>query len=144
MDEDPYSPRPVAGWYGIAAIGSLLFMLLGCAVYVMHVYTDPATLPLDQRAMFEAEPQWVTAAMGIGSLAGVAGAVLLLLRRKAAATLMLVSLVFVLIWFAGLFAVPRLRDVLSTSDIAVSVVVVALSWTIYWFARHSRQRGWLR
>ena len=26
----------------------------------------------------------------------------------------------------------------------VSVVVVALSWTIFWFARHSRQRGWLR
>ena len=85
----------------------------------MHVYTDPATLPLDQRAMFEAEPMWVTTAMGVASLAGVAGAVMLLLRRKAAVPLMIVSLICVLLWFAGLFAAPSLRDVLSTDDIAV-------------------------
>ena len=144
MDDDHYAPRPVAGWYSAAAVASLLFMLLGCAVYVMHAYTDPATLPLDQRAMFEAEPQWVTAAMGLGSLAAAAGAVMLLLRRKAAVPLMLVSLIVILVWFAGLFAVARLRDVLSTNDIAVSVLVAALTWTIFWFARHSRQRGWLR
>ena len=38
----------VASWYWIGATASLLFMLLGCAVYAMHLYTDPATLPLDQ------------------------------------------------------------------------------------------------
>src|SRR4051794_16563526 len=142
--DDHYAPRPIARWYWAGAVASLLFMLLGCAVYGMHVYTDPATLPLDQRAMFEAEPMWVTTAMGVASLAGVAGAVTLLLRRKAAVPLMIVSLICVLVWFAGLFAAPGLRDVLSTDDIAVAVVVVALTWTIFWFARHSRQRGWLR
>jgi hypothetical protein len=40
--------------------------------------------------------------------------------------------------------VPRLRDALGTDDIAVAVVVAVITWTIYWFARHSRQRGWLR
>lgn len=142
--DDRYAPQPIARWYMLGAVASLLFMVLGCAVFAMHIYTDPTTLPLDQRAMFEAEPQWVTAAMGIASLAGVAGAVMLLLRRKAAEPLTLASLIFALLWFAGLFATPRLRDVLSTNDIAVSVVVVALGWTIFWFARHSRQRGWLR
>ena len=141
--DDSYAPQPVARWYMIAAIASLLFMLLGCAVYVMHVYTDPASLPLDQRAMFEAEPRWVTTVMGLASLVGVAGAIMLLLRRRAAVPLTLVSLIGVVVWFAGLFATPRLRDVLGTSDIAVSVVVVALSWTIFWFARHSSQKKWL-
>jgi magnesium-transporting ATPase (P-type) len=143
MDE-PYSPRPIGRWYMIAAVASLLFMLVGCVVYAMHIYTDPSTLPLDQRAMFEAEPQWVTTAMGIASLVGVAGAIMLLLRRKAAVPLTLVSLICVLVWFAGLFAAPRLRDILSTNDIAASILVVVLSWTIFWFARQSRQRGWLR
>ena len=84
---------------------------------------------------------------GIGNrlrLVGVVGAVMLLLRRKAAVPLTLLSLICAAVWFAGLFAAPRLRDLLSTNDIAVSVVVVALSWTIFWFARHSRMRGWLR
>jgi hypothetical protein len=43
-----------------------------------------------------------------------------------------------------MFATPAFRDLLSTDEIAVLVVVIAISWTIYWFARHSRQRGWLR
>src|SRR3954470_15289541 len=111
MDER-YAPRPVAAWYWIGAAASLLFMLIGCAVYGMHAYTDPATLPLDQRAMFEAEPKWVTTMLGVASILGTAGAILLLLRRRPAVPLLLASLIVALIWFAGLFITPRLRDLL--------------------------------
>ena len=69
---------------------------------------------------------------------------MLVLRRKAAIPAMLVSLAATAVWFVGLFAAPRFRDLLSTEQIAVAIVVVAIVWTIYWFARHSRQRGWLR
>jgi hypothetical protein len=33
---------------------------------------------------------------------------------------------------------------MSANDLLVAIVVTALTWTIYWFGRHSRQRGWLR
>ena len=59
---DEFAPRPIAGWYLPAAIASLLFMGLGCVIYLAHVLGDRATMPLDQRAAFEAEPMWVTAA----------------------------------------------------------------------------------
>ncbi len=143
MDER-YAPQPVAAWYWIGAAASLLFMLIGCAVYGMHAYTDPAMLPLDQRAMFEAEPRWVTIALGIASVVGTAGAIMLLLRRKAAVPLLLTSLIVAVVWLVGLMTARKLRDLLSTNEIAVIFVSVALVWTIFWFARHSRQRGWLR
>ena len=143
MDER-YAAQPLAGWYWAGAIASLVFMLVGCLVYAMHVYTDPATLPLDQRTMFEAEPAWVTMMLGVASIVGTAGAVLLLLRRRAAVPLLLVSLILAGIWWVGLMTATTLRDLLSTTEIAVLVVTVGLAWTIYWFARHSRQRGWLR
>jgi hypothetical protein len=136
--------RPVAGWYMFAAIASLLFMMLGCVGLVIHVTTDPAALPLDQRALFEAEPKWVLAAAAVGFLAGAAGALMLVLRRKVAERELLISLIAMLVWAAGMFATPRFRDLLSTEQIAVLIVVIALDWTIFWFARHSRQRGWLR
>src|SRR4051812_22138814 len=142
--DDRFTPRPVARWFTLAALGSLLFMLLGCAVYGMHIYTDPATLPLDQRAMFEAEPAWVTSLLGVAAILGTVGAILLLLRRRPAVPLLLVSLIVAVAWGVGLVAAPRLRDLLSTNDIAAVIIALALSWTIYWFARHSRQRGWLR
>jgi len=128
----------------IAAIASLLFMMLGCVGLIMHVMTDPAALPLDQRALFEAEPKWVLAASAVGFLAGAAGALMLVLRRKVAERELFISLIAMLVWAVGMFATPRFRDLLSTEQIAVLIVVIALDWTIFWFARHSRQRGWLR
>jgi hypothetical protein len=143
MDER-FTRRPVAGWFIVGALASLLVMALGCVGLVMHVTADPARLPLDQRALFEAEPQWVLAASAVGFVAGLAGSILLLLRRRLAERVLLLSLAGMLVWFAGMFATPRFRDLLSTDQIAVLVAVLALTWTIYWFARHSRQRRWLR
>jgi len=144
MSDDRFSPRPVAGWYMPAAIASLLFMLLGCVTYVIHVTADPASLPLDQRTVYEAEPLWVTAAYAVAVWAGLLGAVLLVIRRKLAQPLLLVSLAAVLGWLAGLVLVPALRETISANDLAVAIVVAAITWTIFWFARHSSQRGWLR
>ena len=143
MDER-YAPQPVTRWYLIAAIVSLLLMILPAVGALIHLTTDPATLPLDERAQFEAEPLWMVAAFGLTGLAGAIGALMLVLRRRAAEPLLFVSLIGIAIWFGGLFINTRLRELLSVDQIAVAAVVVAVVWTIYWFARHSGQRGWLR
>jgi hypothetical protein len=143
MDEH-YAPQPVAGWYMPAAIASLLFMALGCVAYLMQVLADPTQMPLDQRAAHDALPTWVTAAQAVAVWIGVAGALMLVLRKKLAEPLLLVSLVAVLVWLAGLMLTTGVRDNMSANDWLVPIVVVLLTWTIYWFARHSRQREWLR
>jgi hypothetical protein len=143
MDEH-YAPRPVAGWYMVAAVVALVVMVLPLVGALIHLTTDPATLPLDERAQFEAEPIWMVAMFGLTGLAGVIGGLMLVLRRRPAEPLLLVALIGIGLWFAGLFVNPQLRDLLSTGQIAAAIIVVAIVWTIYWFARHSRQRGWLR
>lgn len=142
--DDRFNPRPVASWFIVAAVGSLLFMGLGCVSYLMHVLADPTSLPLDQRPAFEAEPAWVTAAYAVAVWVGLAGSILLMMRRRAAEWLLLISLVAVMVWLAGLLLVAPLRDSMSANDLIVALVVTALTWTVFWFARHSRQRGWLR
>ena len=143
MEDDPYSPRPIAGWYMPAAIASLLFMALGCVAYLMHVLLDPATLEPDQRAAFEALPAWVTGAQAVAVWVGALGALMLVMRKKLAEPMLLVSLVAVLVWLAGLLLVTDVRENMSANDLLVAIIVTALTWTIFWFARHSRQRGWL-
>ena len=140
----PNERQPIARWYLIGAIASLLFMALGCAIYVMHVTADPAALPLDQRAAYAAEPAWVTALNAVAVWVGLIGAVLLVLKRRLAEALLLVSFIATLLWLAGLLLVPALRDALATNDVAVAVIVTLITGTIWSFARHSRQRGWLR
>lgn len=139
-----FAPQPLARWYMLTAIASLLIMALGCVGLAVHLGTDPARLPLDERALFEAEPAWVLAASAIGFAAGAAGALLLILRRRAAERLLLLSFAGMLVWIGGMFVTPDFRDLLSENQIAVVLVILAVTWTIYRFARHSRQRGWLR
>jgi len=143
MDER-FTPRPVARWFIVAAIMSLLFGLLISFGYFVHLTTDPATLALDERALYEAEPAWVSGAFGLTGASIAIGSILLILRRKAAEPVLMLSLAAVIVWFAGLLLVPQLRDLLLTAEIAMAVIVVLITWTIFWFARHSRQRGWLR
>jgi hypothetical protein len=144
MTDSRFSPQPLASWYWAGAVAALLFMIAACAMYGLHVTTNPQSLPVDQRTVFEAEPLWVTSAFGLGAVAGLVASAMLVLRRRMAQPLMLVSLVAMVAWLAGLLFVPGLRDVITANDLAVAIVVVAVSWTIFWFARHSNQRGWLR
>lgn len=145
MTEDQaFSPRPIAGWFKIAAIASVLWMAMGCANYLYQVTLDPAALPLDQRAMIEAAPTWMYAAFAIAVWIGLAGAVLLLLRRKLSEPLLMVSFLAVLVQFSGYFFDPEMRQAMGSDQLLVPIIVVALGWVIYMFARHSRMRGWLR
>jgi hypothetical protein len=144
MMDDEYSPRPIAAWFIIAAVASLLFMGFGVVSFLMHLFADPNSMPLDQRAAYLAEPVWVKIAYGVAVFAGLGGAILLVMRRRLAEWALLVSLIAVLIWLAGLILVSPLRENMSANDLLVAIVVTALTWTIYWFARHSRQRDWLR
>jgi hypothetical protein len=144
MPDRRFSPQPIAGWYMVGAIASMLFMIAACTMYGLHVATNPQSLPIDQRTVFEAEPLWVTSAFGLAAVSGLVASAMLVLRRKLAQPLMLISLIAIIAWAAGLLLVPGLRDVITTNDIAVAIVVAAIDWTIFWFARHSNQRGWLR
>ncbi|HET7708367.1 MAG TPA: hypothetical protein VFK50_02395 [Sphingomicrobium sp.] len=142
--DDEFAPRPIAPWFMVAAVASLLLMGLFCVLYLMHVTADPAGLPLDQRAAYHATPAWVIGAFGIGAWVGMAGAVLLVLKRRQAEIAFLAALAGMLVWLAGSLAVAPLREAMSANDLLVIIGMVAITWTIFWFARHSRQRGWLR
>ena len=58
--------------------------------------------------MWEATPPWMVAAYAIAVWVGLAGAALLLMRRKLAVPLLLVSLVAVVVQFGGLLLVPAI------------------------------------
>ncbi len=144
MADEPYAPRPLAGWYMPGAIASLLFMLVACGGYLLEVTADHQALPIDQRAMALARPTWMIAAYGIAVWVGLAGAIMLVLRRKLAQPLLLMSLVAAVVTFLPYAIVPAISANISTGDIVAAIVVLAITWTIFWFARHSQQRGWLR
>jgi hypothetical protein len=133
-------------WYWVAAIGALLFECLGCFFYLAEVRLTPeqiALLPLDQAAMLNARPAWYYAAFGVAVWVGLLGSLGLLLRKRWAEPMLLISLVAVVIQFSAVFIVPEMRVV--TSDALLGpIVVIVICYGIYMLARLAKRRGWLR
>ena len=143
MDEQVQATTEIPTWFWIAAGLALVWEAIGCFMYYSQVTTDPATLPLDQRAMWDAAPVWMTAAYAVAVWVGLAGAILLLMRRKLAVPLLLVSLVAVVVQFSALLLVPELRDRTPSDAYLLPIIIFVACYAIYMLARRARKRGWL-
>ena len=144
MDEQVTGAQPVPAWFWIAAGLALLFEAFGSYMYIAQVSADRATLPLDQRAMWDATPMWMVAANAIAVWVGLVGAGLLLLRRKLAVPVLLVSLLAIFVQFSGLFLVPQLRQTVPDTALAGPIAIIVICYAIFQLARLAHKRGWLR
>jgi hypothetical protein len=133
----------VPAWYWAVAIAALLFESGGAYLFANSLTLDPATLPLDQRAILVATPHWMTISWGVAIGAGLIGALGLLLRRKFAEPLLLISLFAVVVQFAGLFVVKQLRELTPEDHLLVPVIILMLAYGIWQAAKLSRKSGWL-
>ena len=143
-DETAAEASSAPAWYWLVAAGALLFELAGAYLYANSLMLDPATLPLDQRAIFDATPQWMTIAWGIAIASGVIGAIGLLLRLRFAQPLLLISLIAVVVQFSGIFLVRELRELTPEDHLAVPVAILLLAYGIWQTSKVAQKRGWLR
>ena len=143
MDETR-ADSPAPGWFKLAAIGALLWEALGSALFVMQAMVDPAMLPRDQQAILAATPQWMYAAWGFAVVTGLAGAVLLLMRKRQADPLLLLSFLGVAVQSSGLILVPGLRGLTNSDDLFQPFLIVLVCYGVWHLARIARKSGWLR
>lgn len=145
---NPDRPKDCAkyapSWLLFASIGVLLWELIGCSMYLMRMAADPASLPVDERAIWDAAPMWMMAAYGIAVWVGLAGAIMLLIRRRLAEPLLMVSFLAVVVQFSALFLVPELRNLMNSDLLFVPFVIIVICFVIWRFAAHAKMRGWLR
>lgn len=142
-DTGTATARPPA-WFTILALLSVLWEAFGCFMYVSQVTVDPASLPLDQRAMWDATPAWSIGAYAIAVWVGLVGAVLLFLRRGLSVPLLFISLVAVAVQFSALILVPDLSGNISSDMLLLPVVIFIVCYGIFHLALLAKKRGWLR
>lgn len=135
---------PAPGWFTLAAIGAVLWELLGCGLLATQALTDPATLPPDQRAIWNATPMWMNSAWAFAVVTGAVGAVLLLMRNRRSEPLLLISLLAVVVQFSGMLLVPELRNLIASDDLLAPFLVLLVCYGIWHLARRARMSGWLR
>ena len=138
------SDRPIPRWFTAVAVAAVIWQMIGCAMYLMQISVDPATLPRDQRAMWDAAPVWMLAAYAIAVWVGLVGAIFLLRRHRFAEPLLLISLVAIVVQFSALLLVPELRNLTTSDALFLPAMILVIGTVLYQFARTARRSGWLR
>ena len=131
-------------WLTPVAILALLWNLLGASAYLMDVTMSPeavAKLGAAERAMYASRPAWFVVAYASAVWFGVAGSVGLLLRKRWAAPLFLLSLLGLIAQDLALFSRPEVRADLTVILLQGLVFVIAVSLLL--LARKGGREGWL-
>ena len=144
VDTDTRTTSAVPAWFWGLAVLALLFEAFGCYSYYAQMTVDRMSLPIDQRAMWDATPAWIVAAYAIAVWVGLVGAVLLLMRRRLAEPLLLLSLVAVAVQFGGVLLVPAIRAVTPSQAYNLPIAIFVVCYGIWMLSRLARKRGWLR
>jgi hypothetical protein len=137
------APAPL--WFRIAACVALVWNAFGVVMFLSSVgaFGDPtAGLSEAERAIVTNIPDWIMAAFGIGTFSGLAGSLGLLLGRRWAWPLLLISLIALLVLESYMLFFSGAAAAVSGVAIPINVIVGAL--LLAWLARYAGHRGWLR
>jgi hypothetical protein len=142
-----FARSTVPRWFWIVAAAAILWNLLGVVAYIMDVTISEealAALPDDQRALYEGEPAWATGAYAVAVFGGLLGSILLALRRRLAAPVLVVSLAAVLVQIFEAFALSDTLTVIGPSSVVLPAAIIAIGVGLAWFSFRARNLGWLR
>lgn len=138
------SSRP--GSFIVIAVFALLWNLLGVAVFLMQIAMSPeqlAALPDAQRQVYEATPGWINIAFALAVFGGVLGALGLLLRRRWAVRMFLLSLLALVVQVVASFTVTPAWQLLGASALVMPVLLLVIAIALYAYSRRAAARGWL-
>lgn len=136
--------RPPA-WFWIVAVLGLLWELFGVAMYLMHVGVLPNSQEMSEaeRSLMESSPMWVTGLFAIGVFAGALGALGLVLRKRWARPLLILSLIAVILQFGGWLLATDAISVIGPSVFVMPAVIVLVALLLAWLATVGIRRGWI-
>jgi hypothetical protein len=74
---------------------------------------------------------------------GVLGSLALLLRKRLAPALFMVSLLAIVVQMAGIFVATPAWQAYGPAGLAMPVMLVVIAVYLYWYAQKAAAKGWL-
>lgn len=146
MDASAHTRPP--RWYWIAAGLILAWMLVGVAAWLADLMMDEAAfaeLSDAQRSLYERRPGWLFRVYGVAVIAGLAGALGLLLRRDWAVLALGLSLAAVVIQMGYTFtAMDAIGALGAAAALPFPLLILGIGAASLWLSLHARRRDWLR
>jgi len=136
--------KPSVSFWIISVI-SLLWNLMGVNQYILQAYnTDSfrAMYTEEKLKLIDATPAWATAAFAIAVFAATFGSIALLLRKKVAYTLFLISFLAIIVQNVDTFSRFKVDD-FSTPELVMSVIIPVFGLFLLWYSKKAIKKNWL-
>jgi len=134
-------------WFWIVSVVALLWNLLGAMAYLGQAFiTDErkAAMPANKLELMENTPAWATAAFAIAVWGGVLGCIGLLLRKKWARQILLLSLLGILVQMSYAFFMTNTTEVYGTVEgVVMPILFIGIGAFLVLFAKSSQNKGWI-
>jgi hypothetical protein len=120
---------------------------MGVIAYIGQMTMSPEALdalPEKEKMLYQSTPAWATGAFAIAVWGGALGCLLLLLRRKLATTVLIVSFIGIIVQMYHAFFVSNSIEVYGPGGMVMPVMVIVTAVFLIWFSRKATANGWLR
>ncbi|WP_036383153.1 hypothetical protein [Muricauda sp. MAR_2010_75] len=134
-------------WFWVVSVIALLWNLMGVFNYLNQAFNQVAILEsMDQaqREAFEGIPAWATAAFALAVFTGLIGSIGLLLCKKWAKPLFIVSLITAVAQFIHWLFISGAVEAFGPSTYTMPIIVVIIGIYLIFFSKQGIQKGWLK
>ena len=138
--------QQIPGWFKPLTIFALIWNIIGVAAFAVTFMITPeviANLPLAEQEIFNNTPVWATAAFGIAVFAGVAGCILLLMKKALAFEIFIISIVGVILQNFHAFILANSLEVYGPGALGMPTFVFLVGVGLILLSKKAKAQGWI-
>ena len=133
--------------FWVIGIIALVWNALGVVAYLGQAFmTDEikATIPEDQLAIIESTPAWATAAFAIAVWAGLLASLFLLIKKKIAKSVFIISLVGIIVQLIHNFFIANAMEAYGPGGLIMPILTVGFGLFLIWHSKKCINEGILK
>ena len=133
-------------WFWIVSIVALVWNAMGVMQYIGQAYNTESfqsQYTQEQLEIISNTPAWATAAFAVAVFGGLLGSIALLLRKRWAYSLFLISLIGVVVQMIHNLFVVNSVDIYGPAAMVMTAMIIVIALFLLWFSKRSIAKGWI-
>lgn len=145
MSEDVKKTKPPV-WFWVVSILALLWFLMDMSAFVMRVFMLDSMLgdmPENQQILYTSMPSWVSVVFALEVVGGLLGCVGLILRKKWALPLFIISIAGVLLQTFYVYFLSDAISLMGAPAVIMPLVGIAIGAGVIVLTRFAVSNRWI-
>ena len=138
--------RKPSNLFWVISVMALFWNLMGVFNYLTQAFMTNeilASLPKDQKLLYEKVPAWVTAAFAVAVFSGTLGALLLLLKKKVSSTFFILSFVGIIVQMTYGLLISENTNIYGPLGLVMPLMIIAIGGYLIWYSKKAAENRWI-